>query len=348
MEAFAFVTIGLHATTQIKKLQGVFEMIRTTLLSVAFCAASTIGLDAAELKTIAIASFGDHPQLNAVAEGFKAEILDSGLKEGTNVAFTQDHVNFDTTLLPQMIAKIEGSKPALVLAITTPVSQNIKNQLGKKGIPLIFAAVTDPVAAKLVPSWEAGDINMSGASDALDIDATLAFARKLFPAAKKVGVPYNPGEANDVATLGLFKKFAEKNGFSAVEVGIDNTNEIQPRITALAGRADIIYGPSSNLIQPAISAVAAAANEAKIPLINSDAGPVREGAIPAAFEVSYEKIGRIAGALAVRALKGEALAKIAPARPAYADHKIVISKKAMAAIGATIPASFADCGCIVD
>lgn len=323
-------------------------MIRITLLSAAFCAASTIGLGAVELKTIAIASFGDHPQLNAVAEGFKAEILDSGLKEGADVAFTQDHVNFDTTLVPQMISKIEVSNPALVLSITTPVSQNVKNQLGEKGIPLIFAAVTDPVAAKLVPSWKAGDTNMSGASDALDIDATLAFARKLFPDARTIGVPYNPGEANDAATLGLFKKFAEKNGFSVVEVGIDNTNEIQPRITALAGRADIIYGPSSNLIQPAISAVAAAANEAKIPLINSDAGPVREGVIPAAFEVSFEKIGHIAGALAVRALNGESLAGIAPAKPTYDDHKIVISKKAIAAIGAVIPDSFADCGCIVD
>ena len=326
-------------------------MFRRTLLTTAF-AASLLSLGAgwaaAEPKVIAIANFGEHPQLNAVADGFKAELLASGLVEGTDVVFTTDHVNFDATLLPQMISKIEATKPALVLSITTPVSQNVKNQMGGLGIPLIFSAVTDPGAPGLVPSWDKGDANMSGATDALDINATLAFARKLFPNAKTIGVPYNPGEANDVATLGLFKKYAAENGFEVVEVGIDNTNDIQARITALAGKADLLYGAGSNLIQPAISAVASAANEAKIPLINSDAGPVNEGIIPAAFAVSYEKIGHIAGSIALRALNGEALEGIAPISPKYEDHTITISKKAMAAVGATIPDSFADCGCIVE
>ncbi|MAW85105.1 MAG: ABC transporter [Phyllobacteriaceae bacterium] len=327
-------------------------MFRRTFLSTAAaltCLAMLgAGPAAAEPKTIAIANFGEHPQLNAVADGFKAEILASGMAEGTDVVFTLDHVNFDTTLLPQMISKIEATKPALILSITTPVSQNIKNQLGGKGIPVVFSAVTDPVAAGLVPSWESGDANMTGASDALDINATLAFARKLLPDAKVFGVPYNPGEANDVATLDLFKKHGAENGFEIVEIGIDNTNDIQARITAAAGRVDVLYGPASNMIQPAISAVAAAANEAKIPLINSDEGPVREGIIPAAFAVSYDKIGHIAGAIAVRALKGEDLSAIAPVSPAYEDHGITISRKAMEAIGVSIPSSFDGCDCIVD
>lgn len=324
-------------------------MFRRTLLVSALSIVSLgAGWAAAEPKTIAIANFGEHPQLNAVAEGFKAEILASGLVEGTDVVFTTDHVNFETTLLPQMISKIEATNPALVLAITTPVAQNIKNQMGAKGIPLIFSAVTDPVAAGLVPAWDKGDVNMSGATDALDINATLAFARALFPDAKTIGVPYNPGEANDVATLELFKTHAAANGFEVVAVGIDNANDIQARITALAGKADLVYGPGSNLIQPAIAAVASAANEAWIPLINTDPALVTEGIIPAAFAVSYEKIGHIAGSIAVRALNGDALADVAPVSPAYEDHSITISKRAMAALGAVIPDSFADCGCIVE
>lgn len=322
------------------------RILRPVLLAAPFALLTTAVF--AEPKTISIANFGDHPQLNAVAEGFKAEILASGLVEGTDVAFTLDHVNFDTTLLPQMIAKIESGKPALVLAITTPVSQNVKNQLGDKGIPLIFSAVTDPVAAGLVPSWEAGAPNMSGATDALDLDAALAFARKLYPDAKTFGVPYNPAEANDVATVELFKTHAAKHGFEIVEIGIDNTNDIQPRIAALAGKADVLYGPGSNLIQPAISAVAAAANEAGIPLINTDPTLVEQGVIPAAFGVSYDKIGHLAGRLAIRALNGEDLATIPPQNPAAEDHTVVISKKAMDALGLAIPAGFEDCGCIVE
>ncbi|MFO1219673.1 MAG: ABC transporter substrate-binding protein [Burkholderiaceae bacterium] len=302
----------------------------------------------AQPKTIAIANFGSHPQLNAVADGFKAELLASGLVEGKDVRFDLNHVNFDATLLPQMVDKIKASNPALVLSITTPVSQIVKNQLGGTAVPQIFSAVTDPVAAGLVPSWTAGGPRITGATDALDLDAALAFARRLFPNAKRFGVPYNPAEANDVATVEQFKKHAAKHGFSIVAVGVDSTNDIQPRIAALAGKADVLYGPGSSLVQPAIAAVAAAAKEAGIPLINTDAELVNKGVIPAAFGVSYKKIGQLAGKLALRALKGDDLAGIAPLNPTSEDHSIVISKKAMRAFNATIPASFANCGCLVD
>ena len=297
------------------------RFMRPALLAVPFALLGVATQAFAEPKTISIANFGDHPQLNAVAEGFKEEILASGLVEGTDVVFTLDHVNFDTTLLPQMIAKIESGKPTLVLAITTPVSQNVLNQMGGAGIPLLFSAVTDPA---------------------------LAFARKLYPEAKTFGVPYNPAEANDVATVDLFKTHAARHGFEIVAIGIDNSNDIQPRIAALAGQADVLYGPGSNLIQPAIAAVAAAANEAGIPLINTDPTLVEQGVIPAAFGVSYDKIGHLAGRVALRALNGEDLATIPPQNPAPEDHSVLISKKAMAALNLPIPAGFDGCDCIVE
>ena len=92
----------------------------------------------------------------------------------------------------------------------------------------------------------------------------------------------------------------------------------------------------------------AAANEAGIPLINTDPTLVQEGVIPAAFGVSYDKIGHLAGRIALRALNGEDLATIPPQNPAPEDHTIVISKRAMDALGLPIPASFDGCGCIVE
>lgn len=302
----------------------------------------------AEALRIAIANFGEHPQLNAVADGFRAELTSSGMVEGTDVVFSVNHVNFDTTLLPQMIELISAGDPDLILAITTPVAQNVLNALGDKSIPLVFAAVTDPVAAGLVPSWEQGGESISGASDGLDIAATLRFAHELFPTATKFGIPYNPGEANDVAMLEQFQVAAQGTAFTIVEGGIDTTNEIATRITALARQADVIYGPASNLIQPAIAAVASSANEAGVPVINTDDGPVRDGIVPASFSVSYTQIGHIAGRIAVQALNGTPMAQIPPSRPAYEDHVATISRSAMAAIGAKIPTPFEGCGCIVD
>lgn len=298
----------------------------------------------AETKTIAIANFGEHPQLNAVAQGIQDTIAESGI----DANITVDHVNFDASLLPQMLSKVQASSPDLVVGITTPVAQNMLNLMGDGEAALLFAAVTDPVAAELVPSWEQGGANITGVSDWLDIGATVTFIKALFPDAQTIGLPYNPAEANDLATLAILQEAAAAHGMSVAEVGIDNTNDIMARVTSLAASADVIYGPASNMVQPAIGAVASAANQANIPVVNMDDGPVREGLVPAGFTVSYYQIGVRVGEMAVRVLNGESPADIPPARPAYEDHVPLISRSSMEAIGAEIPESFADCGCIVD
>lgn len=327
-------------------------MNRRTYLKSAVAAAGLLAFGAgvahAEPVKIAIANFGDHPQLNAAVEGFKKELADEGFKEGTDVVFTVDHVNFDATLVPQMLSKIEAQKPALVLAVTTPVSQQAKNAFAKSNIPVVFTAVTDPVAAGLTPSWDKGDANMTGASDMQDVGATLKFTRAFLPNAKKLGIPFNPGEANDVAMVKIMTEEAPKQGFEVVELGIDNANDIPQRVSSLAGKADVIYVPGSNLIQPAIAAVASAALGAKIPIVNTDDGPVKQGIVPASFAMSYDKVGHNAGKIAARILKGEKPADIAPIKPTYEDHAATISKKASAAFGVTIPDSFKDCNCQVD
>lgn len=302
----------------------------------------------AEPIRIGIANFGEHPQLAASIAGFKKAMADNGFVEGKDVIYSESHTNFDASLVPQMITKLQAEQPKLIYTITTPVSQIAKKALAGSGIPIVFSAVTDPVAAKLVPSWEAGDEGMTGATDLQDVAAVMEFAHKLLPNAKRIGIPYNPGEANDVALLDKIKAAAPAAGFEVEAVGVDNVNDIQQRIASFAGKADVIYTPASNLLQPAIAAVSAAARQAQIPIVNSDDGAVRDGVVPASLAVNYEQVGLAAGKIAAEILKGKDPKTIAPWRPAYADHRAVVSKKALAAFGIEVPASLADCGCIID
>ncbi|NUS67541.1 MAG: ABC transporter [Ensifer adhaerens] len=307
-----------------------------------------IGSAAADPIRIGIANFGEHPPLNAAIAGFKAALAENGFVEGKDVVYTESHTNFDASLVPQMIAKLQAEQPKLVYTVTTPVSQIAKKALAGSGIPVIFTAVTDPVAAKLVPSRESGDDGITGATDSQDMAAVLAFTKKLLPNAKRLGLPYNPGEANDVALLEAVRKIAPEQGFEVVEVGVDNLNDIQQRITSLSGKVDVIYGPTSNMIQPAIAAVASAARQAGIPVVNAVDTAVKEAFVPASFAVNYEQVGKNAGKIAAEVLKGKDPKSIAPVFPAYEDHQALISKKAMAAFGVEIPASLADCNCIVE
>lgn len=317
-------------------------------LFIAGAMVAAIGTASADPIKVGIANFGEHPQLNAAIAGFKEAMAANGFTDGTDVVYSESHTNFDASLVPQMIAKLQAENPKLIYTVTTPVSQIAKKALAGSGIPIVFSAVTDPVAAKLVPSWDKGDDGMTGASDLQDIAAVLAFTHKFLPDAKRLAVPYNPGEANDVALLEKVQELAPAAGFTVVPVGIDNVNDILQRVTSVAGKADVIYTPASNLIQPAIAAVSAAARQIGIPIVNSDSSAVANGTVPASFSVDYGQVGRNAGKIAAEILNGKDPASIAPSAPSYADHAPLISKKAAEAFGIEIPAEFNDCGCIVE
>jgi putative tryptophan/tyrosine transport system substrate-binding protein len=305
------------------------------------------GAAQAEPIKIGIANFGEHPQLQAAIDGFKQALTEAGMAEGKDVTYTVSHTNFDATIVPQMLAKLKADNPKLIFAITTPVAQMAKKDFTGSGIPVVFGAVTDPVAAKLVPAWDKGDDGMSGASDLQDLKAILTFTKKLMPNVKTVGVPYNPGEANDVALLELITKEAAGLGLAVTSVAVDNVNDIAPRIASFKGKADVIYNPTSNLLQPATPAVAAAAREIGVPVINASEGPVQEGIVLASFSVNYKQVGLNAGKIAVAILKGADAKSVAPSKPAYEDHAAMISQRVMDAMGMKLPAELADCNCVV-
>ena len=122
---------------------------------------------------IAIANFGPHPQLRLLADNFKAAILAAGI----NAQFDEDHVNFDRTLVPQLLNKLASHDPDLMLTITTPLTQTAKQVLANRKFPIVFAPVTDPVRSKVLASWDHGDPLMVGASNMPDLDATCEFIK---------------------------------------------------------------------------------------------------------------------------------------------------------------------------
>jgi putative tryptophan/tyrosine transport system substrate-binding protein len=297
---------------------------------------------------VGIANFGEHPVLSSVIDGIKEGMKQNGFKEGEDVTYVLSHTNFDASLVPQMISKLMADKPKLIISITTPVSQTAKKALQGSPIPLVFSTVTDPVTAKLTPSWDEGDVNVTGASDLQDMGAIFAFARKLLPEAKNVGFPYNPGEDNDVAILKKAKELAPNHGFNIVEVGVDNPNDVPIRITSLRGKADFIYVSGSNLLQSAVPAVASTARQLLMPTFSVNVEHVEKGLFMASFAVDYYKVGVNTGKLAAQVLKGTDPKTIAPMRPSYEEHVAKINKKVMAELGVSLPDSLKDCDCFVE
>ncbi len=302
-------------------------MLRTSLFA---CLLAVAGAALAQPKLIAIANFGEHPALRAAVNGFKAEVVRQGFVEGKDVAFDDQHINFDRTLIPQLLTGAQAKKPALILAVTTPIAQSSIRVVTDKSIPIVFMSVVDPVVAQIVPSWQAGSATHTGATLYPDFNASLAFLKQLMPNAKRIGVPYNPGEDNDKTNMSEMRAIAPKHGLEVVEVGIDSPNDVAQRIQSLQGKVDAVFVIQSNILQTSLPVIAASTQRIGVPAINTLDTPVRNHTFLAAHALSYERMGANAGRIAARILKGEKPAAIAPHRPTPEDFSLVISRKQLA------------------
>jgi len=321
-------------------------MLQRALLVLSVLLAAFAAPVCAQPKLIAIANFGEHPALRAAVNGFKAEVLRQGFSEGRDVAFDDQHINFDRTLIPQLLTSAASKKPALIVAVTTPVAQTSIRVVTDKSVPIVFMSVVDPVVAKIVPSWQAGSDTHTGATLYPDFHSSLAFVRQLLPRAKRLGIPFNPGEDNDITNMREIRAAAPKHGFELVEVGIDSQNEMAQRLQSLQGKVDAVFVIQSNILQTSLPVIAATTQRMGVPAINTLDTPVRQHQFLAAHALSYERMGANAGRIAARILKGEKPAAIPPHRPGPEDFSIVISRKQLAQWKVDVPPALA--GNVID
>ncbi|MCY4300812.1 MAG: ABC transporter substrate-binding protein [Aestuariivita sp.] len=320
-------------------------MTKTLMLGVALAVGFSASIAQAQDKTVALANFGPHPPLNAVVSGFKKGMADGGYAEDEGVAYQYQDASFDASLVAQMITTLEAANPDLFLTVTTPISQAARRIVQDKSTPIVFAPVTDPVDAGLVPDWGGGSDRFTGASNLQSMETVFGFAKDLLGDADKIGMLFNPGDANDVVNMRYAEEAAEAMGVKLVKVSVEATADIPVRVDALKD-TDVIYVIPSSMLQPALPAIAAAARRNDVPVINSSPVGVADGQILASMSVSWFEVGRQAGLRAARILDGEAVGEIDIYRPRPEDHQPTISAKYMEEFGINLPEALAGCDCV--
>lgn len=291
----------------------------------------------AQPKLIAIVNFGDHPALRETVDGFKAKLTALGQVEGRDVVYDYQHVNFDRTLIPQMLQRAQSKNPALVFSVTTGVTQATVRGISDKAIPIVFAAVVDPVVAKIVPGWQGGSPTYAGASMLPDFDAALAFVKQVAPDAKRLGTLYNPAEDNDTTNIELITKSAKAAGLELVAVPVDAAADIPIRMQTLVGKVDVVFLIQSNIIQTSMPVVAQVAQRLKLAVINSVYDPALKDQLAGFYALSYRRNGENAGVIADQILKGAKPADIAVHIPKGEDYMPLVSPKGLAAVGRSVP-----------
>ncbi|MGO2998115.1 MAG: ABC transporter substrate-binding protein [Moraxellaceae bacterium] len=260
------------------------------------------GEAAAVMKTVAITAIVEHPALDDVRKGVIDELNKAGFKDGENLTVNFQSAQGNTATAGQIAKQFVADDPDVIVAIATPSAQSVA--ASTSSIPLVFSAVTDPVAAKLVPSLDGSGTNVTGASDALPYEPQIELMRQVIPELKNVGYVYSPGEVNSTVILKNLKEKLTPQGINVLEAPAQRSNDIAMAARSLEGKVDMIYTSTDNNVVSAYESLYQIAKESKIPLIASDTSSVERGAV-AALGVNYYELGRETGKIVVRILNGE-------------------------------------------
>lgn len=279
------------------------------IVVVAIGAWTIFGSKNSSLKTIkvGVSQITSHAVFDDIKAGIIARFAEAGYKEGKNIVFDFQNAQGDNSTNAAIAQKFANSDYDLFMPLGTQASQAVANLVKVK--PIVFGAVTDPVTAGLVKSNENPGANITGTSDITLYKEHLELLKKLAPNVKKIGLVYNPGEANAKYGLEQTKKVGEPMGLEFITAPANNSGEVLSAARSIVDKVDAFYILPDNTVIAGQDALIKVAIEAKKPLIALDQSGVEKGAL-ATLGTNYKKVGERTVEVALRVLKGEKPANI--------------------------------------
>ena len=240
----------------------------------------------------------------------------------------------------QISDSLVSDKVDLVCAIATPSAQSAYNAAMKADIPVIYTAVTDPVAAELADKDGKPVGEVTGTSDKLPVEEQLKMIRKMLPDAKKIGIMYTTSEANSVSALAKYKELAGDYGFTIVDKGIAQTADISLATDELLTEVDCLTNLTDNTVVASLATILDKANKQNIPVFGSEIEQVKIGCL-AAEGLDYVALGKQTGKMAAKVLKGEKKASEMPFET-ITEAGLYLNTKVAENLGITVPDSMND------
>lgn len=249
-------------------------------------------------RKIGVLQLTEHPALDASNKGFVDALDEAGITYNID----QQNAQNDQSACQTIAHKLVNDGNDLILAISTPAAQAVAGATDE--IPIIGTAITDFASAGLVQSNDKPGKNVTGSSDLTPVADQFDLLVKLLPQAKTVGVLYCTAESNSDVQVKLADQAAANHGLKLVRYSVSSSNEIQQVVESMVGKVDVVYTPTDNTIAAGMTTVTMITNDNKLPTICGEEGMVDNGGL-ATYGINYEELGKLAGQMAVKILKGE-------------------------------------------
>ena len=311
-------------------------MVLVLVLAVTMLTGCGGGGDDAALK-VGIVQLMEHPSLDTIRESIIQGLEEEGYVDGENLVIDYQNGQNDMSTMKNIAQKFVGDKVDVIVAIATPAAQAALSET--TDIPIVFAAVTDPVDAELVDTLEAPGGNVTGTSDEVSAEQIMSLAKEITPGFKTIGALYNIGEDNSVSVVAGLKDFAAKNGYKVVESTVTNTSEVQQAAQYLADKVDVVFSPIDNTVASSMAVVTEIFDNADIPYYVSADSMVVDGGL-ATYGIDYTVLGKETATMIADILEGADPATMAVKK--MSDMSVYINTDTAKAIGVDIPKAVLD------
>ncbi|HKL60581.1 MAG TPA: ABC transporter substrate-binding protein [Sphaerochaeta sp.] len=249
--------------------------------------------------SIGISKMVAHPALDAIEQGIQDYLNSTDIK----ATFDLQNCNAEIATAIAIAQKFKSDKKDLVIGIATPPAQALAQVL--TDIPVVFGAITDPLAAGLVANYDRTEAtNIAGISDLnpveLQLDTFFSITK-----AKRLGMIYTSSEANGVAMMELARDICKERGIEFVAAAVSNSSEVKMAALSIVGRIDAMYIAIDNTVVSAIAGVSDVCTKANIPLFNTDTTSSENIDFLMSWGFNYYTVGVETGKVVERILNRE-------------------------------------------
>jgi putative ABC transport system substrate-binding protein len=250
---------------------------------------------------VSIIQIVEHPELDATRQGI-LDVLKKESKQPIRIDFQSAQGN--STLATQIAQQFVGTSPNVMVGIGTTATQALMSANQRYSIPIVFSSVSDPVGAKIVENLQHPEGVVTGVSNFIDPALQFNLFKKILPKLSKLGVIYNPGEANSVALVEKMKQVAPQKGLELVLATANTTADVTLATHALVGKAQAIFINNDNTALSAFDSIVKISTKNKIPVFCSGIDMIKHGAL-ATIGANQYGVGQQTGKMILEILDGK-------------------------------------------
>jgi putative tryptophan/tyrosine transport system substrate-binding protein len=268
---------------------------------------------------------------------FKKGLSELGWIEGRNLLMVVRWAPGRTDLMRTFAKELVGLQPDVILADSTPVTAALKHETFR--IPIVFAAVADPVGSQFVASLPrpGGNITGFGSLETSIASKWLELLTHIAPSVKRAAMMFNPDTAPYVNSYVLpsFEAAAQSFKVALIAAPVHSDSEIETVITSLGREpGGGLLALPDNFVEINRASIISLAARNNVPAVYQTPVIARDGGL-LSYGADFRDIFRRASRYVDSILRGAKPSELPVQMPI--KYLMIINLKTAKALGLAVP-----------